>query len=126
MKKRGKDVRFVEQLKPPPLKNASDDPDAKDKAELKGERHKIALLVHKVFRGLVIALVPFTIILLFIILPVSEMPIEDGSRFSAFRDWSIAFISTTRTAGIALATIVVSALLKKLWDYLEKHFRDNG
>jgi len=111
--------------KPKNPKDLGDDPDAKRKEELKDADHKNSLWLRKFFRPLVVAMGMFLVVLYFVILPVSVMEFKNYNFWEVFGDWSRAFIITGRTTAIALATLVVSDLLKKLFDYIKKERNDS-
>ena len=109
--------------KPEQPPNFGDDPDAQRKEARKKAWHLNILLLHWVARVLVIGFVLFFLLLFFVILPVSQMTFDSYTSgfMLAFHEWSVAFVYTSTTAFIALATLIVSDLLKKFFDYLKPH-----
>jgi len=106
-------------IKPETYKDFGDDPDAKRKEQLKSEEHRTKVLVHWIFRILIVSAVIFLLVLFFVILPISEMYFKYYSFWYPFHRWSVAFLSTAGTAVIALLTLAVSDLLKRVFDHLK-------
>ena len=128
--------RNIVAVKPEKPDDFGDDPNAKHEESLKNKRseelktkrleelddatHKNTLWIHKVFRVLVISSILFLPVLFFVILPISQMTIDPNSPWKPFQDWSLAFLATSRTAGIALAALIVSDLIKRIFSYIVK------
>ncbi|MCL2519922.1 MAG: hypothetical protein FWE37_02815 [Spirochaetaceae bacterium] len=98
-----------------------DDPDYGRKEAIKNAGHKTKLLLHRIHKIAIIFILIFLPILFLFILPVSEMTFGDDKAQPFFQRWSIAFLSTSRTAGIALATVIMADLLKKFFDFAKKY-----
>jgi len=111
---------MVNPVKPKVHTGFGDDPDSKRKEALKTEEHRTKVLMHWIFRLLLIGMALFLIILFFVILPITEMSLNYGSVWYSFQRWSVAFLSTAGTAGIALLTLTVSVVLKELFERLKE------
>ena len=98
-----------------------EDPDSIRKEEKKEALHHNWLLFQKWLPRFTIALIVFSVILFFIILPISEMSPEFENAWDVIQDYARAFIKTSKTAGIALATLLLSDLMKHLYDYIKKN-----
>ena len=108
--------------KPEKTEDFGDDPEAKRKRELiRDIRLKNSLFFHKNLPLFAKLFIGFIFLLFFVILPISEMQSCFNSAWEVVRDYTRAFIVTGRTALIALATIIVSDLLKRLYPYIIKH-----
>ena len=107
-------------IEPEITEDFGDDPDSKRKEELKGARHKNTLLFHKWLPRFVGAFIAVVVIMLFVILPISEMHYYYSSFWEGIRSYTRALRST----GIILATIVVTNLSNKLYEYIRKHVKD--
>ena len=111
--------------KPKVSRDFGDDPDAKRKEDIKSAEHRTKLLVHWIFRILIVGGVIFVLALFFFILPLSAMDLAYDNPLLPLQRWAVAFLSTAWTAGIALLTLVITDLMKKLFDILKKHVHPN-
>jgi len=107
--------------KPILFKDYGEDPDAKRKEEVKDAIHKNWLLFHKWLPIFSMGLLILLIILTFGILPISEMSTEFDNTWEVVVNYTQSFREVNRTIGIALATIIVSDLLKRLYEYIKEN-----
>jgi len=114
----------INAIKPESPKPLGDDPNATRKEQRAMARHKNVLWLHKMLPRLVRTLIVFICLLFLVILPLSEMTLEYNSFWEGAQDWARAFRSTAMTALIAMFTLIISAFLKWLLDYLKEHFSD--
>ena len=97
------------------------DLDAERREDIKQLGHATKKWLHWTFRIMVVVgLVVFLPFLLFAIGPVSYMELEHDSRWIPFQRWAVSFLSTARTAIIALLTIIVTDLLKRFFSLYRK------
>jgi len=103
--------------KPDGGKSFSADPQAEEINQL---RHRNSVMLYKLSPVLVIMGLLFLVVLFFLILPISEMSLTYNNFFwEGFQEWARAFLQTSRTIGIALATLIVSDLLRKVYGLLK-------
>jgi len=114
-----KPIRFVE--RPKEVKDVGEDPQLRRDEELNQTKHRNRVLFHKMLPWGVVFGITFLVALFFVILPLSEMEIGHDSFSSWFQAWAIAFRQTGGTMGIALATLIVSALLKWFVELFKKY-----
>ena len=101
------------------------DPDSRRDEAVKEAKHKNILFFHRAFPLFVGLLLFLLLFLLFILLPFSAMEHGfNGGIFDFVVMYSRAFRESTRTIFIAVATIIVSDLLKRFYDYIKRHIKD--
>jgi len=113
-------LKDIAAIKPEKPIDFGDDADSKHKKELDAVKHQNALWLHKTWPWLIKGIMVFLLLLFFIILPLSEMTLKYSNFWEGARDWSRAFLSTASTAAIALATLFISDLVKRVFDYIKK------
>ena len=101
-----------------------EDPDARREEEMKAIKHSNALLFHRWLPKFTIFAFVFLSALIFVILPISEMSSEFENVWDVIRNYSSAFLTANRTIGIAIATLVVSNAMKRLYDYIKDHTKN--
>ena len=110
-----------------PDSDVNADPDIRRNEEVKAAKHGNILFFHKAFTTLVITLIILIIIILFVLLPFSEM--DNETEFRGFINfmlvYSSAFIESTSTIFITVATIVISDLLRRLYTYIKQNIKDD-
>ena len=112
----------VSDARPKIRENYGEDPYKAERIEdLRRAGHKTKMLAHWIFRLLLIFAVIILLAVFFVILPISEMTLSAYSRLLSFQRWSIAFLSTAGTAGVALLTVIIADLMKKAFDFAKKH-----
>lgn len=110
--------------KPENDRHFGEDPNATRKEELNTIKHRNVMWFYKWQPFVLVGGALFLILLFFVIMPLAEMfpestmPLEYKSFWEIFREWSRAFQVTGRTAFIALTTLVVSDLLKRLIEHI--------
>jgi len=100
------------------------DPEYKRKEAVKDARHRNVLFFHRLFPIVTIMGLLLLLIMLFVILPMSEIELEFVSVLGALRNYSKAFVTANSTILIALATIIVSDVLKHFYRFVKMHVKD--
>ena len=123
VEKFGKVDVMQERLLPrdPIVQEVDEEAKRKRDEELDVAKHKNQLALHKYIRPFAAVAVAFLLLLFFGILPISEMRPTHTGAWDIIQDYARAFLSTGRTIGIALATLIVSDLMKRVYHYLKEH-----
>ena len=96
------------------------DPENKRIEELKSAEHTTKMMVHWIFRILIILFVLFVISLFFFLLPMSQIELDETSRWIPMQRWTRAFLNSSGTAGIAILTVIATDLTKRGFDLLKR------
>ena len=109
----------IKASKPVVVNDYGDDPDAKRKEQLKDIKHRNSIWFYRSLPWIIWFFLAFLVILFFIIFPLSEMSLDYNSAMEAIKDYCIVFLSTSKTIGIALATLIVSDIIKRIISYIK-------
>jgi hypothetical protein len=102
------------------------DPDETLRQKERAEKnHKNWMILLNSVPWLIGIFIVFLIFLFLIILPVSEMSFGNKNFGELFQDWSKAFIKTSGTLGIALATIAIPSILKIFYNLIKCNSHTN-
>jgi len=115
------------------IKKMGKDPETKSEKKLKhideieDEKHNFYLLLYGSLKWIFRFGVIFLLLLFFVILPISEMEFytQQGARLVRswigwIQEWARAFIQTSSTVLIGLATLIVSVVLTKLFEFAKR------
>lgn len=91
------------------------------KQELLDSYHKNSLWFVKVINWLTKFLLFFLPTLSFVILPASVICLDNEGALEWIQAWSVAFISSNTSIGLAIGALIASALLQKLFEYVRKN-----
>ena len=108
----------------PNVSEVKEDPDNTLEAEIRRVKRENLKKLYKALPWAVGAGLTFLIALFFLILPVSEMELGHTGFIAWFRAWARAFVYTASTAGIAIATLIVSNLLNRLYAFIRSFAND--
>ena len=87
--------------------------------EVDEAKNKLHLTILWSLRPLYIMMIFFIFILFFAILPASELSYNNDDP-SFFQEWSRAFMRTTNTLLIGLSALIVSAIIKEIFEFIRK------
>ena len=93
----------------------------KRKEELLDYNHKNSLWFVKVINWLTKFVIVFLPLLMFVILPLSEISLDNRGILEWGQAWAKAFISTNTSIGLAIGALTASALLHKLFEYVQRN-----
>jgi len=93
----------------------------KRKEELLDYHHKNSLWFVKVINWLTKFLLIFLPLLSFVILPASEINLDNQGVLEWVQAWARAFISSNSSIGLAIGALIASALLQELFKYIRKN-----
>lgn len=99
----------------------------KRQEEIKKTKSEFYLLLYRSLKPLYFFGLAFLFMLFFIILPLSEMNFYDENNvrileneLQVFQEWARTFLQTSTFALIGLATLIVSDILKRLFEFSKK------
>ena len=118
----GKKYEYDSVIQPQPHSQSKEDkdpvisPEEKQREnELEGMRHVNKKLIIFGMRILIATSIFFLVILIFVILPISQMGEEYDRPWDAIRSWATAFVNTGSTLGLTILAIVISDLVKNIY-----------
>ena len=114
------DKPFKGEVEPKVLNDMSD-PDAQRNEELEDGRHRFRLFViRKLYYVVVIFGTVFLFALFFVIMPFSEMELCAENWQEWVRNYSKAFISALGSFGVTVVAVIVSELLKYMYQMIKQ------
>ncbi|MCL2357128.1 MAG: hypothetical protein FWC70_08230 [Defluviitaleaceae bacterium] len=119
------DPKFAPSNPLDPVADSYADPDFKREEARKNAKHKNVLFFHKALPIITVILLLMLASVVFVILPFSEIELEFDSVLSFMQEYNRAFVASTNTIFIALATIIVSDLLRRFYGYIKKNIQDS-
>jgi len=93
----------------------------KRKEELLDYNHENSLWFVKIINWLTKFIIVFLPLLMFVILPLSEINLDNQGFMEWGQAWAKAFISSNTSIGLAIGALTASALLQKLFEYIQRN-----
>jgi len=97
------------------------------KRDIKEQEYGFYLTIYKSLKWIYFIGLIFLLLLFFVFLPLTEMKIFDvagnrilNGRLKLIQEWARAFIYTSSTVLIGLGTILLSIMVKKIFDIAKK------